>query len=183
MKTNYLKLIMILLIFSFVSCDTYKDLEPEVSPAYPIAGDWYVRDYEPGDIDYNNSRSKDYNLYIYGSSLKPETELWINNNKGTRIGYVGKYKVKGMFNKDALTFNNVKLPFYSDANTASLPDSILGYTTISESKILKKEWPEADSIIFRVVIFSGQDVELPIDTFYTAGHRTKGTEDPYFDEQ
>lgn len=181
MKTIYLKLIMILFIFSFISCETYKKYDIELSPAYPLSGDWYVRDYEPNNLNYDNARSKDYNLYLFGSSFKPETEIWIDNTKGSRIGYEGKYKVKGLYNKNNLSFNNEKLPFYSDAG-ATLPDSIIKYTTVTDSKIIEREGKLTDSIIFRVVIYSGQGVELPIDTFYTAGHRTKGTENPFFDE-
>jgi len=180
MKSIYIKLFIIIIITTFISCNTYPDYKQEFSPSYPIAGDWYVKDYEPGNINFNDSRSSYYNLYIYGTSLEPETHIWVDNNSTTRTGYTGAYRVKTEYNKEALTFNNEKLPFYSLPG-ATLPDSIVKYITITETSIIENEWPIPDSIFFRVLLYSGEGVELPIDTFYTAGHRFKGTEDPFYD--
>lgn len=162
-----------------VSCDGYPEFEQEFAPSYPLSGEWYVKDYNLDSLDFNQARSSYYRLYIYGTSMEPESKIWIDNTTTHQIGYEGVYMIKTTYNKDDLSFNNEKSPFYSSG--AILPDSIIRYVTISESKIFQNEWPTADSIIFKVVTFSGEGVELPTDTFYSMGYRYKGTEVPTWD--
>ena len=156
-----------------VSCDNYKEYEPTFSPAYPLCGNFYVKDYLPGAINFENAKTPYYELFIYSASVESEKYLWINTL--IRIEETS-FKVKSEYNIDELSFYGEMLP--SIKSTAN-PDSIEKYVTIEETQLLKKEWPETDSILFKVTLYDGnQDLDT---VFYISGHRMTGQEDQYFD--
>jgi hypothetical protein len=87
------------------------------------------------------------------------------------------YRVKSEYNIENLTFNDAMLPH--SPTSANPPDSVVKYVTFEETQFFQKEWPEADSILFKVSIYDGnQDLDT---VFYTSGHRMTGQEYPYWD--
>jgi len=174
MKKRIIKLAFLALIFSLIACDSYKPYETEFSPAYPLAGNYYVKDYQPGALNFSSAQTAYYELFIYDASFEPEKYIWLNTQE--RLASTS-FRVKTEYNIEALTFNAVMLPH--SPTSATPPDSVTKYITFEETQLIQKEWPEADSIIFKVSIYDGTK---SLDTvFYTLGHRMTGQEVPYWD--
>jgi len=174
MKNFIITISIVLSVIFFIGCDTYKKYEPEYSPAYPLAGNYYVKDYEPGILNFEDAKTGYYELFIYGASIEPEKYIWLNTQ--VRLASTS-YRVKTAFDKENLTFNAEMLPH--SPTSVNPPDSVTKYITFEETKMFTKEWPLTDSIIFKVTKYDGNK---NIDTvFYTAGHRSTGQEKPYWD--
>lgn len=174
MKSNIFKISMIVTLMFFMACDTYKKYEPEYSPAYPLAGNYYVKDYIPGALDFNDAETGYYEMFIYGASFEPEKNIWVN----TQVRQSStSYRVKTTYNIDNLSFNNTMLPH--SPSGVNPPETPVKYITFEETKLIQKEWPQADSIIMKVTKY---DENQNVDTvFYTLGHRVTGQEDPFYD--
>ncbi len=168
------KIIFIIFIVGFIAaCDTYPDYEQKYSESYPLAGNYFVKDYLPDNLTEPVENARYYEIYIYDASFEAEKFLWVNamlrSNK--------TFRVKTTYSKDNLSFNGDKLPH--SPSSATPPDTADRYITVEQSSIIQKEWPIPDSISFKVSVY---DEEEQLDTvFYMQGHRATGQEYPYWD--
>ena len=174
MKTKILSFSIIFFLAILSSCETYKKYEPEYSPAYPMSGNYYVKDYQPGALNFNDAQTGYYEMFIYGASFEPEKNIWVN----TQVRLAGtSFRVKTEYNSENFTFNAGMLPH--SPTSVNPPDSVTKYVTFEETQLIQKEWPEPDSIILKVTIYDGnQDLDT---VFFTLGHRVTGQEEPYWD--
>ncbi len=183
------KIFGILLIFNMVvfSACEYKEFEVTYSETYPVCGDYYVNDYmvdANGNItselvkeDYDN-----YGLYIYNKSFNPTRDsIWIDNTShSATANYANAYKIKLKADTVNLTFNVAKTPSIR-ADTAHAAPVPKRYIEIIDSKIIRNEWPTPDSIYIKINLY---DINGNLErTFYTAGHRKTGWENPEYSDE
>lgn len=189
---------IILLISAFVivllwaSCETYPDWQEgiEYSDAYPLAGEWYVVDYDQAGDSLTNISGDlfpPYILYIYNKSYNPTGDsIWIDNRTGHVSGgsgdtYEYRYKIKCVGNTETLNFNCTK---QGDVRSAVNAADSANTVNIINSKVIVNstgiEDPTPDSIYFEVELYKN-DGTL-IGKFKTAGHRKTGWEKPEYDD-
>lgn len=164
-------LVMIASILVITSCDTYPEYETEYSPAYPLSGEYMVKKYVPDSIEFQYAKTGYFDVFIYASSLDAENYLWVYNTGEN------SFRIKTDYSIDNLNFDCDLLPSVTSAFDTE--EDASKFVTISQSTLITKEWPTPDSIQFRVAIYDTLDVL--IDDFVVAGHRTTGTEVPYWD--
>jgi len=171
-----LKFILPILIIAFLfGCDLYPKFEQEFSPSYPICGNYYLKNYAEGDLNFENAVSPQYAAFIYSASFEPERYVWINTSNGPSTA---NFIIKTEYNIDNLSFNCNSNPQQTSANVSPTNTK---YITIEQSNIIQKEWPLNDSILFRVNIVNEP---AGIDTvFWALGHRSSGHEDVYYDDE
>ncbi len=174
MKKIHFFILSVFILFG-IGCDGYKDYEMEYSPAYPLAGNYYVKNYKVDSVSFQEAKTAYYEMYIYAASFEPEKYLWINTmTNSLDIGFC----IKTQYDTTTNTFNGEMLPHQP---TSSVPDSVTKYITIDESMLELKNWDEGlyDSIRFKVSVYDGNK---NLDTvFYIQGHRSSGFEAPYWD--
>ncbi len=190
---NIIYFISILTFVSiWMSCDTFPDWEKDLqySDAYPIAGEWYVTDYdENGDILADGGDEyPPYILYIYNKAYNPtQDSIWIDNRTGHPSGgsgdnYEFRFKIKCKADKDNFTFDCTE---QGDVTATNInPTSNSNIISITNSKVFINssgiEDATADSIVFDIEVKDSNG--LLIGLFRTAGHRKTGWEEPNYDD-
>ena len=145
MKAIYIYIVSGLLLLT-TACK--EDVDPGVSPVYPVAGEWVVYEYYEGDSHGYGP----YHIEIYNTAFE-KNDAWIENVYGAGV------KVKVNVNEDK-TF---------DATDAE--DVSGGYlkATISNGKVI-----DTDSVYFEVTLYNLEG-ETEAE-FFTAGRRWTGLE-------
>jgi hypothetical protein len=171
-----IKIIIPIVLIAFIfGCDLYPKFEQEYSPAWPISGNYYLRNYADGDLVYENALSSQYATFIYSASFEPETYLWVNHSAGPSSAV--SFVLKTEYNINDLSFNCSSQP---NQTGASVDPENSKYITIEQSQIIQKDWPENDSIIMRINVVNEP---AGIDTvFWALGHRSSGHEDVHYDD-
>ncbi len=184
-QTNFIIVLFASLLF-LLSCDLYRDPEEYItySDAYPICGEYYVRDYEANGTELGALKNDWYLIYIYNKSYNPTKDsIWINNIEHIEEDLYESsyyYRIKTKADTVNRSFNCQQLP-YILGTSLNPPASPTRYITISESNIELKTWPEApDSIHFKVTYYDGSMNE--VRSIYTVGHRKTGWENPEYDD-
>ncbi len=184
MKKYIIPIVVVAILSTMTACDLYPDWEDyvEYSSVFPVAGEYYVRDYADDDT------SDFYLLHIYNKSFNPTKDsIWIDNMAHpTGSGYVYKYKIKCKTDTVNLKFDCVEAG--NITGTDINPRDSATLVTIVSSKIHREENKNvtdatADSIYFEITYKYYNDAEVLLTkTFITAGHRKTGWEDPNYDD-
>lgn len=172
---NKIKYIFFIVIIAFLfGCEMYPKFENEYSPAFPICGNYHVKNYAPGDLNFADALTPYSAMFIYSASFEAEKYVWIN----TTIGSSPNFIIKTEYNVDNLSFNCNQKPHQTSSEVSA---DNTKFVTIEESKIIQKEWPENDSIILKINII---DESIGLDTvFWTLGHRSTGHEEDTYDDE
>ncbi|MBN2891959.1 MAG: hypothetical protein JXL97_08840 [Bacteroidales bacterium] len=184
MKLFYKLFVATIVVLTFQSCDFYRDWNEYVdySEAYPICGEYMVRDFESNDDLLADDPYNDwYHIYIYNKSYNPTHDsIWIDNRTGhpvTGPTYNFKYKIKCKADTIALSFDTDMAGDIIGYNVNPLDTCV--HVTIANSKI----WdvsddisdPTPDSIYFEFTYYNKAGTNL--GTFITTGHRKTGWEE------
>jgi len=187
MKRNIITYFVAFIVISLFSmCETYPkwDRDIEYSDTYPVSGEYYVRDF---DFDADTLLEDWYKIYIYNKSYNPTKDsVWIDNVTGHPSTGTDKYeysfKVKTKINKDALSFNGVKLGNVRNGDVNPLSEAIS--VTIENSFVIDRSQDitdaTPDSIYFEFTYYETDGTVLK--KIKTYGHRKTGWEEPEFDD-
>jgi len=183
MKLKY-KILLFLGIIFIAGCDLYPDWHNYVkySDAYPICGEYIVKDY---NMTMDTVVNESYHIYIYNKAYNPTGDsIWVDNRSGHPAGvgsYDYKYKIKCKADTINLTFDVTKA---GDVGSNPNPLDSCNTVTIKNSKIWDMSTditdPAPDSIYFEVTFYD-PDGNI-IKDFITAGHRKTGWEEPNYSD-
>ncbi len=172
----------------FTACETYPawDSDLKYSDAYPLAGEWYVNDYDTTGAAISDSVP--YILYIYNKSYNPTGDsIWIDNKTGHPSGGAGasykfRFRIKNKANMTAYTFDCADAGDVTGSNLN--PTSKSNLISITNSKVFVKSTgitdATADSISFEVMVTDS--IGGLIGKYRTSGHRKTGWEEPNYDD-
>lgn len=193
MKKIIYSIVILAFTSMWISCETYPDWEKdlEYSDAYPIAGEWYVTDYdENGDVltDNGGTEFDPYILYIYNKAYNPtQDSIWVDNRLGHSSGgsaddYEYRFKIKCKADKTNYTFDCIEAGDVTASNVNPTSNSniisITNSTVFLHSTGIEDSTP--DSIVFNIEVKDSNGVL--IGNYSTSGHRKTGWEEPEYDD-
>ena len=151
-------LIYVLLAFVGITASSCKKDQPdvEVSPVYPMSGEWYVKVY---NADNTLARATYTTLSTYNTSANSNSEIWMKMLSGTvNYGLLGKVAVD-VNAKTISGTNATNIAFTPNLKFSILEGKVLLNATTLKSKVV------ADSIYVKYT------TEKDGKTYILSGHR------------
>lgn len=164
MKNIKYTIILLLSLLSFSACETYGDYDVELSPIYPLCGEWIVdvKD-EAGALVKQKVSCNTYN-----TSANDVDKMWIRMGSKTL-----PYEMRGKVNCNvpSLSFNGEKVPnllYSTDGVTAT------EFVTITNGKVTIDGFDTASGHKADKIEFTMTNTKYPGKTYTVIGFRKTG---------
>ena len=164
MKNIKYTIILLLSLLTFSACETYGDYEVELSPIYPLCGEWIVdvKD-EAGTLVKQKTSCNTYN-----TSANNTDKMWIKmGSKTVAYGMLGKVNCS----VPNLSFNGDNIPNLLDATDGVTTSTSV---TVTNGKITINGFDTASGHKADKIEFTMTNSKYPGKTYTVIGFRKTG---------